>query len=48
MSERTYELLFLRYFPGLRPEDFTSPNGFPVDWWDTGRALIDRWLRQGI
>lgn len=42
------QLLFLRYFPGLRQDDFDSPNGFPVDWWDGGWALIQAWMKRGL
>lgn len=43
-----YELLFLRYFPGLSRADFDTPNGFPIDWWDAGKTLIDQWMKRGI
>lgn len=42
------ELLFLRYFPGLSRADFQSPNGFPADLWDVGKALIESWMKRGM
>jgi hypothetical protein len=41
-------LLFLRYFPGLSLADFEVPNGFPVDLWDSGKALIEAWQKRGV
>ena len=42
------ELLFLRYFPGLTLADFQSPNGFPADLWDVGKALIKSFMERGM
>ena len=42
------QLLFLRYFPGLSLADFSTPNGFPADLWDTGKAMIEVWMKRGM
>lgn len=42
------ELLFLRYFPGLSLADFRTPNGFPADLWDSGKAMIEMWMKRGL
>jgi hypothetical protein len=42
------QLLFLRYFPGLSMADFETANGFPLDLWDAGKALITEWMKRGL
>jgi hypothetical protein len=42
------EMLFLRYFPGLRLADFETPNGFPADRWDFGKSMIKAWMDRGL
>lgn len=42
------QMLFLHYFPGLRLSDFEPPNDFPADRWDTGKAMIESWMKRGM
>lgn len=51
LTTRDYQLLFLRYFPGMTPEYVEhgpDGNGIPWDWWSAGCDLIDGWVKRGV
>jgi hypothetical protein len=51
LTNRQYQLLFLRYFPGMTPdfvENGPDGNGIPWDWWTFGCDLIDEWFKRGV